>query len=106
MKQETGLLETAAQALRDHGLAAALTALIGGALGLAAAVTRRAFTNEALLARLDAELADERKRVEHERARDREADAERLARIEDDIRAMRRLMFEALQHRGDGRDGA
>lgn len=42
MTGRPGLLEGAAQALRDHGLTAALTALIGGSLALAAAVTRKA----------------------------------------------------------------
>jgi len=48
------------QAFRDHGLTAAITALIGGFLALIAAITRRAFTNEALLQRLDRELTAER----------------------------------------------
>jgi len=59
--------------------------------------TRIAFTNDAMLARLDRELAAERDRVDRQRAEDRKADAVRLERIETDIRAMRDLMFEALQ---------
>jgi len=35
--------------------------------------------------------------VDRQRAEDRKADAERLERIETDIRAMRDLMFEAFQ---------
>lgn len=97
MTDRPGLLEGAAQALRDHGPTAGLTALIGGALALAAAVTRKAFTNEALLDRLDRELALERERVERQRAEDRQADADRLDRIETDIRAMRDMLFEAFQ---------
>lgn len=94
MTVRPGLLEGVAQAFRDHGLTAALTALIGGSLALAAAVTRKAFTNEALLDRLDRELALERERVERQRAEDRKADADR---IETDIRAMRDMLFEAFQ---------
>ena len=85
------------QAFRDHGLTAAVTALIGGSLALAAAVTRKAFTNEALLDRLDRELVLERDRIDRQRAEDRKADADRLDRIETDIRAMRDMLFEAFQ---------
>ena len=53
MTDEPNLLETAAQAFRDHGLTAAITALIGGSIAIAASVTRKAFTNEAMLERLD-----------------------------------------------------
>jgi len=97
MTDKPGIIGGVAQAFRDHGLTAALTALIGGSLALAAAVTRKAFTNEALLERLDRELDLERDRVEHQRAEDRKADADRLDRIETDIRAMRDVMFEAFQ---------
>ena len=55
------------------------------------------FTNDAMLARLDRELAAERDRVDRQRAEDRDDDADRLERIETDIRAMRDLMFEAFQ---------
>jgi len=55
-----GLLAATAAAFRDHGLTAAITALIGGFLALIAAITRRAFTNEALLQRLDRELIADR----------------------------------------------
>ena len=97
MTDKPGLLEGVAQAFRDHGLTAALTALIGGSLALAAAVTRKAFTNEALLDRLDRELALERDRVERQRSEDRKADADRLDRIESDIRAMRDMLFDVFQ---------
>ena len=97
MTDEPNLLETATQAFRDHGLAAAITALIGGSLAIAASVTRKAFTNEAMLERLDRELSLERERIDRMRADDRKADADRLERIETDIRAMRDLMFEAFQ---------
>ena len=93
MTDKPSLISGVAQAFRDHGL----TALIGGSLALAAAVTRKAFTNEALLERLDRELGLERDHVEHQRAEDRKADADRLDRIETDIRAMRDLMFDAFQ---------
>lgn len=97
MSNQTTLTEEVARAFRDHGVTAALTALIGGTLALLAAITRRAFTNDAMLARLDRELLIERDRVEKQRAEDRMLDADRLARIEADIRAMRTLMFEAFQ---------
>ena len=91
------LLDTVAEAFRDHGLAAATTALIGGSLAFAATVTRKALTNEAMLARLDRELTLERDRIDRQRAEDRRTDADRLQRIETDIRDMRDLMFEAFQ---------
>ena len=64
---------------------------------IAASVTRKAFTNEAMLERLDRELSLERERIDKQLAEDRKADADRLERIETDIRAMRDLMFEAFQ---------
>ncbi|NTT88014.1 hypothetical protein [Tabrizicola fusiformis] len=97
MTDEPTLFEAATQAFRDHGLTAAITALIGGSLAIAASVTRKAFTNEAMLERLDRELSLERERIDRMRADDRKADADRLERIETDIRAMRDLMFEAFQ---------
>ena len=101
MTDRTSLLEEVARAFRDHGITAAITALIGGTLALLAAITRRAFTNDAMLARLDRELLIERDRVDRQRAEDRKADADRLERMEGDIRAMRNLMFEAFQRRRD-----
>ena len=101
MTDRTSILEEVARAFRDHGITAALPALIGGTLALLAAITRRAFTNDAMLARLDRELLIERDRVDRQRAEDRKADADRLERMEGDIRAMRNLMFEAFQRRRD-----
>ncbi|MGY6634935.1 MAG: hypothetical protein ACXIU8_14510 [Alkalilacustris sp.] len=101
MTDRTSILEEVARAFRDHGITAAITALIGGTLALLAAITRRAFTNDAMLARLDRELLIERDRVDRQRAEDRKADADRLERMEGDIRAMRNLMFEAFQRRRD-----
>ena len=95
MTEPPTLLDSVSQAFRDHGLTAAITALMGGSL--AATVTRKAFTNEAMLARLEHELAAERDRYDKQRAEDRTADADRLERIETDIRAMRDLMFDAFQ---------
>ncbi|WP_019956694.1 hypothetical protein [Yoonia vestfoldensis] len=97
MTEQTTLLQDVGAAFRDHGITAAITALIGGTIALLAAVTRKAFTNDAMLARLDRELLAERDRVDRQRAEDRETDADRLERIEADIRAMRDLMFEAFQ---------
>ncbi len=98
MTERTTLLQEVGQAFRDNGLTAAITALIGGFLALLAAVTRRAFTNDAMLARLDRELVAERDRVDRQRAEDRKADANRLERIETDIRTMRDVMLTAFQH--------
>ncbi|WP_323033630.1 hypothetical protein [Paracoccus sp. (in: a-proteobacteria)] len=97
MSDEPNLFETTAQAFRDNGMTAAITALIGGTIALLASVTRKAFTNDAMLARMDRELLAERNRVDRQRAEDRKNDADRLERIETDIRAMRDLMFEAFQ---------
>jgi hypothetical protein len=102
MTEQNSLLQEVGAALRDHGVTAAITVLIGGTITLLAAVTRRAFTNDAMLARLDRELLAERSRVDRQRAEDRKGDADRLERIETDIRAMRDLMFEAFQR---GRTG-
>ena len=95
------LLDSVAQAFRDHGLTAAITALMGGSLVIAANVTRKAFTNESMLERLEHELVAERGRVDKQRAEDRKSEADRLERIETDIRAMRDLMFEAFQRSRD-----
>jgi hypothetical protein len=97
MTEKTSFLQNVAEALRDNGIGAAITALIGGTIALLASVTRKAFTNDAMLARLDRELSQERDRVDRQRAEDRDDDADRLERIETDIRAMRDLMFEAFQ---------
>ena len=97
MTETPTLLDNVSQAFRDHGLTAAITALMGGSLAVAATVTRKAFTNEAMLERLEHELAAERERYDKQRADDRRADADRLERIETDIRAMRDLMFESFQ---------
>jgi hypothetical protein len=97
MTERTTFLQEVGEAFRDHGVTAAITALIGGTIALLASVTRKAFTNDAMLARLDRELLAERNRVDRQRAEDRKNDADRLERIETDIRAMRNLMFEAFQ---------
>ncbi len=97
MDEKTTILQEVGAAFRDHGVTAAITALVGGTIALLAAVTRKAFTNDAMLARLDRELAAERGRADRQRAEDRDDDADRLERIETDIRAMRDLMFEAFQ---------
>ena len=97
MTEPPTFLEGVALAFRDHGLTAAITALMGGSLAIAATVTRKAFTNEAVLERLEHELAAERERYDKQRAEDRRADADRLERIETDIRAMRDLMLIAFQ---------
>ncbi len=97
MNDRSTLTGEVAQAFRDHGITAALTALIGGIIALIAAITRKALTNEALLARLDRELIAERERIDRQRAEDRKTHDDRLARIETDIRATRDMLFDAFQ---------
>jgi len=97
MNDHTTLADAVARAFRDHGITAALTALIGGTMALIAAITRKAFTNEALLDRLDRELITERDRADKQRSEDRKADGDRLDRIETDIRSMRDMLFDAFQ---------
>ena len=74
MNDQTTLADAVARAFRDHGITAALTALIGGTIALIAAITRKAFTNEALLDRLDRELIADRDRIDRQRSEDRKAD--------------------------------
>ena len=97
MDNQTTLAGEVARAFRDHGITAALTALIGGTIALFAAITRKAFTNEALLDRLDRELIADRDRIDRQRSEDRTADGDRLDRIETDIRSMRDMLFDAFQ---------
>ena len=97
MDEKTTILQEVGAAFRDHGVTAAITALVGGTIALLAAVTRKAFTNDAMLARLDRELEAARNRADRQRAEDRDDDADRLERIETDIRSMRDLMVEAFQ---------
>ena len=97
MNDQTTLAGEVARAFREHGIAAALTALIGGTMALIAAITRKAFTNEALLDRLDRELIADRDRIDRQRSEDRKADCDRLDRIETDIRSMRDMLFDAFQ---------
>jgi len=99
MTQQNSLFEQVAQAFRDHGLAAAIGVWFTFIAGLATAVTRKAFTNEALLHKLEQELGDERARVEKRRDEDRRVDHDRLMRIERDIHDMRNLIFAAFQRR-------
>ena len=97
MNDQTTLAGEVARAFRDHGITAALTALIGGTMALIAAITRKAFTNEALLDRLDRELIADRDRIDRQHSEDRKADGDRLDRIETDIRSMRDMLFDAFQ---------
>ena len=75
MNDQTALADAVARAFRDHGITAALTALIGGTMALIAAITRKAFTNEALLDRLDRELISERDRIDKQRSTGRRRDS-------------------------------
>lgn len=99
MTQQSSHFEQVVQAFRDHGLTAAIGVWFTFIAGLATAVTRKAFTNEALLHKLEQELGDERARVEKRRDEDRRVDHERLARIERDIHDMRTLIFAAFQRK-------
>ena len=100
-RDDQSLLQAVGAALREHGPTAAVTVLIASIVAVLGAAVRKAFTNEAVLARVERELADERARVGKQRAEDRKADAERLGRIEADIAAIRSLMFQAFQARED-----
>ena len=97
MDNRPPMLQEIGTALRGHAFTAAITALIGGTIALLASVTRKAFTNDAMLARLDRELLAERDRVDRQHAEERKSDADRLERLETDIRAMRDLMLDAFQ---------
>ena len=101
MPDRDSISEQIPQALREHGLAAAIGVWFTFVAGLAAAVTRKAFTNEALLHKLEQELETERLRIEKRRDEDRRIDHDRLERIERDIHDMRNLMFAAFQRKSD-----
>ena len=101
MSNRHTLTEQIVQAFRDHGTATAIGVLITSLLALAAAVVRKAFTNEAMLARLERELEAQRERHDERRDDDRAADADRLERIERDIGEIRKLLFEALRKSPD-----
>ncbi|TCO68501.1 hypothetical protein [Rhodovulum euryhalinum] len=102
MSDTPTLLRAVAQAFREEGPGAAITAFIGGCLAIAAAVTRKVFTNEAVLTRLDEEFAADRARLDRQRSEDRKTEADRLDRIDTDIREVRDMLFDALQQ--DRRD--
>jgi hypothetical protein len=99
MSQRETMTDQILQAFRDHGITAAIGVWFTFIAGLATAVTRKAFTNEALLHKLEQELAEERARVEKRRDDDRQVDHDRLARIERDIHDMRNLIFAAFQRK-------
>lgn len=101
MTQRPSLFEQLVQAFRDHGITAAIGVWLTFVAGLAAAVTRKAFTNEALLHKLEQELSEERARIEKRRDEDRRVDHDRLERIERDIHDMRNLIFAAFQRKND-----
>ncbi len=100
MTPPSPLTEQIAQAVREHGITTAIGVWFTFIAGLAMAVTRKAFTNEALLHKLEQELAEERARIEKRRDDDRQVDNDRLARIERDIHDMRNLIFAAFQRNG------
>jgi hypothetical protein len=67
MSEDDSLASHVAEAFREHGIAAAIGVWVTFVAGMAAAVTRKAFTNEALLHKLEQELAAERRRIEKRR---------------------------------------
>ena len=101
MPDRNSIYDQIIQAFRDHGVAAAIGVWFTFVAGLAVAVTRKAFTNEALLHKLEQELDAERLRIEKRRDEDRRVDHDRLERIERDIHDMRNLIFAAFQHKND-----
>lgn len=101
MSERISILDQAAQALREHGITAAIGVLLTSLVALAAAVVRKAFTNEAMLQRLERELEAQRNRHNERRDDDRAADADRLMRIERDIGEIRKLLFEAFRKSSD-----
>ena len=105
MTGRAGIYEQIVAALRDHGITAAIGVWFTFIAGIATAVTRKAFTNEALMQKLEAELERERRRANEERERaeaqrleDRKADAEHRERLELDMAEMRRLLFAVTQY--------
>jgi hypothetical protein len=59
--ERTSILQEVSHAFRENGLTAAITALVGGCLAVVATATRKAFTNEAMLERIDKQRAEDRK---------------------------------------------
>ncbi len=92
-------MQAVGQAVRENGLTAAITALVGGSLAVATTVMRNAFDSEVMLERLDRERHLERERAGKQAADYGKADADRIERLETDIRAMRDVIFQAF-HRG------
>lgn len=109
MTDRPTLIAQIGEALRENGLTAAIGALVTAVVGLAVAVTRKAFTNEAVVQRLEQELKAESaradaartadiQRLEAQRAEDRAAEQAHRARIERDLYQMRQLLFTVFQH--------
>ena len=109
MTQGQSFFEQIANAFREHGLTAAISAVMAFILALAGAVARKAFTSEALVRRLEEELRQERARAEAarlaererldaQRSEDKRAEQEHRTRIERDVHQMRELLFAAFQH--------
>ncbi|MEI4196581.1 hypothetical protein [Roseovarius sp. E0-M6] len=77
MTDRPTLIAQIAEALRENGLTAAIGAVATALVGLAVAVTRKAFTNE---------------------AEDRASEQAHRARLEQDLYQMRQLLFTVFQH--------
>ncbi|PQO22066.1 hypothetical protein C2I36_15080 [Rhodobacteraceae bacterium WD3A24] len=109
MTDRATMIEQITTAFRENGVTAAIGAALTFLFAVAGAVTRKAFTSEALVRRLEQELREERKRAEKariaerdrleaQRAEDMKAEQEHRKRVERDIHQMRELLFAAFQH--------
>jgi hypothetical protein len=83
--------------LHKNGLTAAIKALVGGSLAVAAAIARKALPNEAIVEQLERELPLARERTDKQSAEDRKAEADRLHGIEAAFRAVRDVMLLGFQ---------
>ena len=82
MTERISLADQIAKAWADAGWAAAISVLIGGALTLAAATVRKAFTNEAAVNRIQADFKEHFDKWERKRAEDRQQTADGIHRLE------------------------
>lgn len=109
MTDRATMIEQITSAFREGGVTAAIGAALAFVLAVAGAVTRKAFTSEALVRRLETELREERRRAEAARVAERERlEAQRVedrameqahrARVEREIHQIRDLLFQAFRH--------
>ena len=83
--------------MHKNGLRAAIKALVGGSLAVAAAIARKALPNEAIVEQLERELPLGRERTDKQSAEDRKAEADRLHGFEAAFRAVRDVMLLGFQ---------